>query len=56
MSLYLVSFKDKIHDPNGESIELFLNQINYGLNSKLTGDSTILDTIKIALILQYDYT
>jgi hypothetical protein len=53
MSLYDAVFKDRINDPNGVNITQFLKYINYGFNSKLTGDSTILDPMKVTPILPY---
>jgi hypothetical protein len=55
MTLYHTAFKDRINDPNGVNITEFLNNINCRFNTKLTGDSTISDEVRIALTISDNY-
>jgi hypothetical protein len=49
MSSYHMLLKDKFNDPNGVSEDWFLQHANEVLHGNLTGDSTLMDVMKIAL-------
>jgi hypothetical protein len=49
MSLYRVTLKNKFNDSKGVSVDQFLQHPNYKLQANLTGDSIVLEVIRIAL-------
>jgi hypothetical protein len=49
MNLYHVSLKDKFNDSNGVSVDRFLQHANEVLHANLTGDSTLMDVMRMAL-------